>query len=97
MYNSTETEITTKIFYYKNKINIIDKKVIAYLLNRKNNPYPRHESFIHEIRAFENKTHSLPYKNIKFLLNNLMDKLLIYEKRWNAAFKKDEDLYKKHS
>ncbi len=92
MYNSNENEITNKIFHYKNKIIDIDRKVTAYLLDRQNTPYPRHDSLIHEVRSFENKIHKLPYKNIKFLLNSLMEKLLIYEKRWKSAFKKDEHL-----
>ncbi|MCB9480283.1 MAG: hypothetical protein H6680_00455 [Desulfobacteraceae bacterium] len=81
-----QKEIMEKILYYKKKINDVDTKVTLYLSDKKKYPHPGHESFIEEVRRFENRVHSYPDKDIGYFLDNLMESLRIHEKIWRQKF-----------
>lgn len=81
-----QKEIMEKILIYKKKINDVDTKVTLFLSDKKKYPHPGHESFIEEVRRFENRVHSFPDKDIAYSLDNLMESLRIHEKIWRQKF-----------
>ncbi|MGE4519386.1 MAG: hypothetical protein AB7E04_07770 [Desulfobacteraceae bacterium] len=81
-----QKEIMDKILFYKKKINDIDTKITLFLSDKKKYPHPGHESFIDEVRRFENRIHSYPDKDIQYFLDNLMESLRIHERIWRQKF-----------
>lgn len=81
-----QKEIIEKIFYYKKKIGDIDTKITLFLSDKKKYPHPGHESFIQEVRKFENRVHAYPDKDIAYFLDNLMESLRIHERIWRQKF-----------
>jgi hypothetical protein len=75
-----------KILFYKKKINDVDTKVTLFLSDKKKYPNPGYQSFIEEVRRFENRVHSYPDKNIQYFLDNLMESLRIHERIWRQKF-----------
>jgi len=79
---SKKKELLQKINMYKKKLNEIDINMSRYLSNKQKYPHPGHESFISEVRRFENSIYAYPDKDIRYMLDNLMSSIRIYEKIW---------------
>lgn len=90
-----KTEILDKIRLFKKKINDVDSKISLYLSDKTKYPHPGHESFINEVRIFENSAYSFPDKDVQYLLDNLLDSLRIHEKIWKQKFVNHENKNKK--
>ena len=84
-------ELLNKINRYKKKINDTDLNISLYLSDKTKYQHPGHETFIQEIRNFENSVYSYPDKDVQYLLDNLMESLRIYEKIWRQKFKNYEN------
>ncbi|MDY0132167.1 MAG: hypothetical protein RBR53_05810 [Desulforegulaceae bacterium] len=87
--------IMDKIHLYKKKMNEIDTKITLYLSDKKKYPHPGQESFVEEVRKFENSVHSYPNKEVQYFLDNLMESLRIHEKIWRQKFLNFENKRKK--
>lgn len=79
-------EILEKIVKYKKRIDDIDTNISLFLSDKTKYPHPGHESFIMEVRRFENKVHTYPNKDVQYFLDNLMDSLMIHERIWKQKF-----------
>jgi len=84
-------DLLNNIFKYKKRINDIDSKIALYLSDKSKYPHPGHESFINEVRRFENRIHAYPDKDVQYFLENLMESLRIHEKIWRQKFKNFEN------